>query len=159
MLKPNSTRELQAPSGRFVIVAARYNSQFVDGMVDAAKAELERSGASAVQVFRVPGSFEVPVAAARILRASKELPLAIICLGVIIRGETAHADHIGQAITNELMHLQVATGVPLVHEVLLVSNESQAAARCLSADRNRGTEAAQTAVEMARLFEEISSHE
>jgi 6,7-dimethyl-8-ribityllumazine synthase len=106
-----------------------------------------------VRVVRVPGAYEVPVMAARTARlgAGKGLG-AIICLGVILRGQTVHAAHIGDAVSRALMEIQLRYEVPVVHEVLLLENEQQARVRCLSRDHNRGREAAQTAIEMARLM-------
>ena len=80
---------------------------------------------------------------------------AIIALGVIIRGETAHADLIGTEITRSLGSIALRESLPVIHEVLLLNNEQQAHARCLDARHNRGTEAALTAIEMARLLKEI----
>ena len=124
-------------------------------MLRAAKAELLRAGAK-LQVVRVPGAYEIPIAAKRLARASRlasRSPLsAIICLGVILRGETVHAAHIGEAVSRALMEIQLAHEIPVIHEVLLLENEEQARVRCLGRKHNRGTEAAQTALEMARVM-------
>ena len=162
MLKAIKSRRLRAGGGRFAIVASRYNGRYVDSMVRAAEAELKRAGARKVQVVRVPGAYEIPLVAARLARTGSPhapgttrhaLPLgAIICLGVILRGETVHAAHIGEAVSRALMEIQVAHEVPVIHEVLLLENEAQARARCLDPKRNRGREAAQTALAMAQVM-------
>jgi 6,7-dimethyl-8-ribityllumazine synthase len=165
MLKPIKAKTFQAGDGRFAIVASQYNGQYVEAMLKAAKAELEGAGAKAVQVVRVPGAYEIPVVATRLARAGRtgsalkprsprgERPFcAIICLGVILRGETVHAAHIGEAVSRALMRIQVRYEVPVIHEVLLLENEEQARVRCLGQEHNRGREAAQTALAMAQVM-------
>ncbi len=162
MLRAIKSGRLRAGNARFAIVASRYNGRYVDSMVRAAKAELRRAGAKAVQVLRVPGAYEIPLVAARLARSGSPSASrstlhaprfnAIICLGVILRGETVHAAHIGEAVTRALMEIQVAHEVPVIHEVLLLENEAQARARCLDPKRNRGREAAQTALAMAQVM-------
>ena len=162
MLKVVKSSKLRAGEGRFAIVASQYNGRYVDAMVEAAQAELERAGATEVQVVRVPGAYQIPVVAARIARESSAQASritrhaarrsAIICLGVILRGQTVHAAHIGEAVSRALMELQVEHEVPVIHEVLLLENEEQARARCLDPKHNRGREAAQTALAMAQVM-------
>jgi len=162
MLKPIKSRSFRAGDGRFAIVASQYNARYVDAMLEAAKAELARAGAKTVQVVRVPGAYEIPVVAARLARptdpssprATRHAPRfnAIVCLGVILRGETVHAAHIGEAVSRALMEIQLQYETPVIHEVLLLENEAQARARCLDPKQNRGREAAQTALAMARVM-------
>ncbi len=166
MLKPVQIASHAAGDARFAIVASSYNAEFVDPMIAAAKRELARAGAKRVQVVRVPGAYEVPIVAARLARQSAErraagaakarVPVAaIICLGVILRGETSHAAHIGEAVSRALMEIQLKYEVPVIHEVLLLENQEQARVRCQDKEHNRGTEAAQTALAMARIIREI----
>ncbi len=159
MLTPVKKKTTGAVQGTFAIVASRYNARYVDAMLRAAKTTLSSAGAK-VQIVRVPGAYEIPIVTAKLARlASDEHDLAaVICLGVILRGETVHAAHIGEAVTQALMKIQVESEVPVIHEVLLLENEEQARKRCLGAKHNRGTEAAQTALEMARVMQSLSSN-
>ena len=154
MLQPVPNRTIRKSKNRFAIVASQYNARYVDSMLRAAKTELQRAGAKRIDVIRVPGAFEIPIIAAG-LANGRELS-AIICLGVILRGETVHAAHIGEAVTRALMEIQLRYGIPVIHEVLLLENENQARARCLNKNHNRGTEAAQTALQMARAMKKLS---
>ena len=153
MLQKITTRKNAARGGSYAIIASKYNTQYVDAMLRAAKAEILRAGGK-VQIVRVPGAYEIPVVAARLARlaASGSPVSAIICLGVILRGATTHAQHIGEAVSNALALIQIQHEVPVIHEVLLLENAQQARERCLDKDHNRGQEAAQTALEMARVM-------
>jgi 6,7-dimethyl-8-ribityllumazine synthase len=167
MLKPVQAKKLRAGKAKFAIVASQYNARYVDSMVRAAQTVLQRAGAEDVEVIRVPGAYEIPIVATRLARLSHEkltsasgrrakpstsAPLTIICLGVILRGETVHAEHIGEAVSRALMEIQVQYEVPIIHEVLLLENENQARVRCLGRQHNRGAEAAQTALAMSRIM-------
>lgn len=142
---------------RFAVVASCYNRRYVDGMLKAAVAVLRRAGAGEVKVVRVPGAYEIPVVAARLAGGQGRSGRfeAILCLGVILRGATTHAQHIGEAVTLALSQIQVQHAVPVIHEVLLFENEQQAKERCLSRDHNRGAEAAHTALEMAAVMRDL----
>lgn len=149
MLTKVKTSKQTAAGKTFAIVASQYNALYVDAMMNAARAELKRAGAD-VKVVRVPGAYEVPVVAARLARTGTFS--GIVCLGVILRGETVHAQHIGDSVSRGLMQIQIETEVPVIHEVLLLENKEQARVRCLDKKHNRGMEAAQTALEMARVM-------
>ena len=154
MLQKIARKKIAARGGRFVIVAATYNGRYVDAMLRAARAEILRAG-GALRIVRVPGAYEIPVVAAKLARASSPPLGAIICLGVILRGATTHAQHIGEAVSDALVHIQIQHEVPVIHEVLLLENEDQARARCLDPKHNRGLEAAQTALAMARVMQSL----
>ena len=155
MLKKIKTKPVRATGGRFVIIASRYNARYVDAMVRAATRTLKSARAERVKIVRVPGAYEIPVVAQRLARTAAPPFSAIICLGVILRGATTHAQHIGEAITQALTRIQLDHEVPVIHEVLLLENEEQARQRCLGRDHNRGTEAAQTALTMAALMRSL----
>jgi 6,7-dimethyl-8-ribityllumazine synthase len=153
MLQPVKKTKAGKAGGSFAIIASSYNARYVDSMLNAATRELKRAGAK-VRVIRVPGAYEVPVVAAKLSTLSPP-PAAIICLGVILRGETTHAQHIGEAVSQALMQIQITHGVPVIHEVLLLENKQQAEARCMDPKHNRGIEAAQTAMAMARVMAQL----
>ena len=149
MLRKIRQRKIQSGGGSFAIVASRYNSEYVDAMLHAAREELLRAGAR-VRIVRVPGAFEIPAAAARLAQPRRYA--AILCLGVIFQGETSHAKHIGWGVTHALAQIQVTHGIPVIHGVFLFEKEKHARVRCLGRKHNRGTETAQTALEMARVM-------
>lgn len=142
--------------GNYAIIASKYNALYVDAMLRAAKSEIRRAGGK-FRVIRVPGAYEIPVVAARIASqsATDGRYSAIICLGVILRGATTHAQHIGEAVSNALALIQIQREIPVIHEVLLLESHQQARERCLDKNHNRGREAAQTALEMSRVMRSI----
>jgi 6,7-dimethyl-8-ribityllumazine synthase len=140
----------------FAIVASQYNGEFVTGLVDHARRELETiSPTFSIQSYEVPGAFEIPLMVQEI--ASRGSIDAIIALGVIIKGETQHAALIAGAITTSLQQLSLTHRLPIIHEVLLVENVDQARARCLEGEINRGTEAARVAAQMVQSLSALRS--
>ena len=155
MLRKQRPTRLKKAGGHYAIIASRYNARYVDAMLHAAHLCLRKAGADSVRVIRVPGAFEIPATAARLARLQDPPLSALICLGVILRGETEHARLIGEAVTQALAQLQIQAALPVIHEVLLLENADQARVRCLDPKHNRGTEAAQSALQMARLLREL----
>jgi 6,7-dimethyl-8-ribityllumazine synthase len=152
MLTPVKHQKIRHRSGSFSIIASRYNARYVDAMLAAAARVLAKAGVKKVRVVRVPGAFEIPAVAARLALAHPPCS-GLICLGVILRGQTTHAQQIADAVSMALAQLQIQHALPVIHEVLLLENEEQAAVRCLDKKHNRGAEAAHTALEMARVME------
>jgi 6,7-dimethyl-8-ribityllumazine synthase len=136
------------------VVASQFNREFVDGLVLYFRREMEAlaPGAS-IELVEVPGSFEIPLAVQEI--ASRQAADAIVAFGVILQGETMHAQFIGQSVTNALLDCAMRLRTPVVHEVLLVRDEAQARERCLEPMLNRGTEAARTAIRIAQVMAEL----
>lgn len=139
---------------KFTIVASQYNEEFTQALIDNCQDELNivQPGCT-IELVRVPGAFEVPVAVKAVLnRTSTDTTDVVIALGVIIKGSTDHADLIGSSVTNALMQLGLEFTTPVIHEVLLLEDEKQAFARCIASQLNRGREAARAAAQMAELF-------
>ena len=141
---------------RFAVVASIYNAEFVDGLVASAQAELAAiAPGSSVEVHRVPGSFEIPLAVQAL--AESGATDAIFAFGLIWEGETSHADLIATAVTRALLDLSLRFHLPVLHEVIVVQTEEQARERCLATTLNRGTEAARAAVRMLQALEGMAN--
>ncbi|MDF1811972.1 MAG: 6,7-dimethyl-8-ribityllumazine synthase [Verrucomicrobiales bacterium] len=157
---PKSAPDSVSPisfSGRIAIVASKYNSLYTDALVESASAKLkELCPESKTEVIRVPGAFEIPVVVEKLARDVDETPAAIIALGVIIRGSTAHADLIAESITHALHRTSLDHCIPVIHEVLLVESAEQAKDRTLGDELNRGREAAEAAVDMIQVMSTLS---
>ncbi len=138
---------------RFGIAAARYYSELSDALLANCLDTLAKTGVDPrdIRVLRVPGSFEVSAAAAKLAKSGK--CGCVIGLGVILQGQTSHADHIAGAVANGLTAIAIQTGVPTVFGIVTANTLKQARVRCLGKQYNRGREAAQTAIEMARLWQ------
>jgi 6,7-dimethyl-8-ribityllumazine synthase len=148
-------QRLNARGLRFGIVAARYNSELADALVANCLDMLAKAGADLrkSRVVRVPGSFEISAMAAKLAKTRKYH--CIIGLGVILQGETSHAHHIANAVAHGLTNVAIQTNVPAVFGIVSANTLAQARVRCLSKQHNRGRDAAQTAIEMARLWKSL----
>jgi len=153
MLRTVTKSKLPASGLSFAIVASKYNARYVDAMLRSAVAEVKRAGGQ-VKVARVPGAFEIPAVAAK-LASFDPTPSAILCFGVIFQGQTSHAQHIGWGVTHALAQIQIQQKIPVIHAVFVFEKEEHARVRCLGRKHNRGREAALTALEMARLFNNL----
>jgi 6,7-dimethyl-8-ribityllumazine synthase len=138
----------------FVLVASQFNARYVQGLVSHCTGQLRAlSPDSSIVVHLVPGAFEIPLVVREV--ALKKNADAIVALGVILQGETAHAQHLGQTVTSALQHISLEHGVPVIHAVLSLTDEAQARKRCLEDEHNRGAEAARAAFEMANLVADL----
>jgi 6,7-dimethyl-8-ribityllumazine synthase len=140
---------------RFAIVASRWNDFISSRLVEGALDALERLGADEkqVEVFRVPGAFEIPLLALRL--AESEKFDAIICIGTIIRGQTPHFEYIAGEVTRGIGEAGLQTGVPVVYGVVTADTVDQAIDRAGVKLGNKGFEAATTAVELANLYKAV----
>ena len=154
MLKKPPIKRVRAANRSFAIVAARYNGRYVNAMLRAAKRELGRARAKTIRIVRVPGSFEIPAVAAKLAQSMPPFS-AIVCLGVVFQGQTSHAQHVGWGVTHALARIQVLHRIPVVHGVFVFEKEEHARVRCLGSKHNRGTEAARTALAMARVMDSL----
>jgi 6,7-dimethyl-8-ribityllumazine synthase len=138
----------------FCIVASQFNARYVEGLVDHAERELRVLVPNAIiLVQRVPGAFEIPVVVKEL--ASQRKANAIIACGVILQGETNHAQNLSRSVTDALQRIAVEQAIPVINVVLSFDNEDQARARCLEDGINRGTEAARAAVEIANVLTDL----
>ncbi len=151
---PPKPRVISAKGKKLAIVASKYHEVYSDALVDHVIDELVDCLPQArVDLIRVPGAFEIPVAVKALLKL--EEPNCVIALGVLIRGETAHADLVASSVTDALQQLALEYNTPIIHEVLLVEDEAQAHVRCLGEEMNRGIEAARAAAAMVEVFSEL----
>jgi len=132
------------------VVAARYNEEIVDALLEGALQALEEHGAKADPVLSVPGSFEIPIAAQALADAGRVD--AVVCLGCVIKGETAHFEHVAEGAARGIMDVALETGVPCIFGVLTPYTREQASDRA-----DKGREAAETAIEMANLLRSVRS--
>lgn len=140
---------------RFAIVASRYHETACENLVNAAVATLQERGAVAadITVVRVPGSWEIPLAALRVsLNGQHD---AVVALGVLIRGETSHFDLIAGEVARGLATASFETGVPIAFGVIAAENVEQVIARTGGAAGNRGREAALAAIESAGIMKRL----
>jgi 6,7-dimethyl-8-ribityllumazine synthase len=146
---------LDASGLKFAVVYARFNSFITDRLLAGALDALKRSGASEedVEVVRVPGAWELPLAAKTLADCNK--PHAIVALGAVIRGDTPHFEYVAGQAAAGLAAVQLASGIPVAFGVLTTNTAEQAADRAGGKDGNKGYDAAMTAIEMAGLIRRL----
>ena len=143
------------PAGRFAIIAARFNSFIVDHLIAGALDGLKKHGVAddAIDVIRVPGSFEIPPVADRLTKSRKYA--AVICLGAIIRGDTDHYDHVAGEAAKGVAHVALTSGIPVIFGILTCDTLEQAINRAGAKAGNKGFDAALAAIEMVNLLGQL----
>ena len=137
---------------KIAIVAARFNAEITERLIAGAQEALR--GLAEVSLFQVPGAFEIPLAAKQ-AALSKRFD-AIVAIGCVIRGETAHFEYISHVASTGIAQVSLETGVPVTFGVLTVDTDEQAMARSVPGGDNRGYHAAQAAVEMVRILKKLA---
>jgi len=137
---------------RFAVVVARFNDFVTERLLAGALEALTSAGAASehVTTLRVPGSFEIPLAAQRAAETGQFD--GVVCLGCLIRGATPHFEYIASAVAQGLTHASAATGVPMAFGVLTTNSAEEALERAQPGSGNKGWEAAMAAIEMATLL-------
>ena len=150
---------LSAGGFRFALVSSRWNDFLTARLVEGALDALERLGADegAVEHFRVPGSFEIPLAALKAAQSGRFD--AIICLGTVIRGQTPHFEYVAGEVTKGVAHVGLQTGLPVLYGIVTADTLEQAIDRAGVKAGNKGFEAAMSAVEMVNLLKAVISDE
>lgn len=138
---------------RYAIVASRWNPRIVEALVAGARQALVEHGVAAdvIDVVRVPGAWEIPLAAARLAAAGRHH--AILALGCVVRGDTRHYEHVADGCAQGLMRVALDYRIPVLNGVLAVERHADAEARAGGAHGNKGAEVAQAALEMTNLLE------
>jgi 6,7-dimethyl-8-ribityllumazine synthase len=150
---------LEARGRRFAVVVSRFNQPVTSRLLDGALAAFGRGGVDDrdLEVVWAPGAFEIPLVAQRLARS--EQFDAVVCLGAVIRGETAHFDYIAGECARGVQEVALETGVPCLFGVLTTDTLEQALDRAGGAHGNKGWDAATAAVEAASLLEDLPKRE
>jgi 6,7-dimethyl-8-ribityllumazine synthase len=149
--------DLRSPTGaRFAILSSRWNPRITDALVDGARKAFADHGVAEadVDVVRVPGAWELPVAAAILLDRAEYA--GVVALGCVVRGDTRHYEQVADECARGLMRVALDTGVPVANGVLAVDAYEHAEARAGGSHGNKGEEAAMVAIEMANLIGKIA---
>jgi 6,7-dimethyl-8-ribityllumazine synthase len=141
---------------RIGVVVARFNAFITERLLAGALRALRRAGVADadVTVVRVPGAFEIPLAAKSLASTGVD---AVVCLGAVIRGDTPHFDYVSKAVTDGVRQVMLESGVPLAFGVLTTNTVEQAVERSAEDEGNKGAEAVTTALEMASVLRALRS--
>jgi 6,7-dimethyl-8-ribityllumazine synthase len=140
---------------RFALVVSKYNDFVTDRLQAGALAALTAAGAVDITVVRVPGAFEIPIAAHH--AAQSRAYDAVVCLGCVVRGETPHFEYLASAVSHGLTSAAAATGVPITFGVLTTNSIEEAIERAGEGPSNKGWEAATAAIEMVGVVARLKS--
>jgi len=137
------------------IVVSKFNEIVTSRLLSGAEETLQQLGTASEQIHlvRVPGAFELPIAA-KALATSQQVD-AVICLGAVIRGETAHFEYISEQASRGIGNVSLETGIPVIFGVLTTNTVEQAMERSGASERNKGADAARTAIEMISLLKQL----
>ena len=153
---PHYAGDLRVAQGaRFAILASRWNPRITDALVAGARKAFADNGVAedAIDVVRVPGAWELPVAAARLAKAGRHV--ALVALGCVVRGDTRHYEQVADGCSEGLMRVALDYRLPVCNGVLAVEDHVDAEKRAGGSHGNKGEEAAQVAIEMAQLLEQL----
>ena len=144
--------QLVAGNENFCIIISRFNDFIGSKLLSGALDELKRHGVSDdnIDIVKVPGAFEIPITAQKFAQTGKYN--AIITLGAVIRGATAHFDYVSAEVSKGIAQVSLQTGVPVIFGVLTTDNSEQAIERAGTKAGNKGSDAAKSAIEMANLL-------
>ncbi len=136
---------------KIAIVVSSFNQEVTGGLLNGALKELQQNGIGekSVKVIHTPGAFEIPLIAKKLCRSKKYD--AVVCLGAVIKGETAHFEYISYAVTRGIMQLNLDYDIPVIFGVLTCYTDEQAVKRSSDDENNKGAEAAKAALEMIRM--------
>ena len=140
-------------SARYALAVGRFYEDLADRLVAGAREELEAAGVAEIDVFDVPGAFELPLAAKYAAESGRYA--GVVCLGAVIRGETSHYDHVCAEAARGIAQVSLDTGVPCAFGVLTVETMEQALARAGGNKRHQGRDAARATLAMAALREQL----
>jgi len=152
---PKTNSEFSASGFRFALIVSGYNGDISERLLEGAIKTLHSREAKEqnIQIFRVPGSFELPQAARKV--AETRQFDALICIGAVVRGETLHFELISQECARGIQQASAHTGIPMSFGVITANTREQALERSAADESNKGGEAAMAAIEMANLYKKI----
>lgn len=153
--KNRSDKKKIKPSGRIAVIVSRFNPEVTNGLLNGALTTLVESGMNEkdIKIIECPGAFEIPLIAKQLCRSGKYC--GVICLGAVIKGDTAHFEYISNAVTNGIASLTLEYNMPISFGVLTCYTDEQAVKRSSKDEHNKGIEAAKAVIEMIALLKTL----